>query len=149
MNKRTTDSYFPFFGVPYHLILHKKNKKLGLGNLVGGAVGGLGLGLGGGGFGPSIFLVSSGIGEFCDGKTALEKNCDCSFNGIPIICRLEMEIIAVCHVYVTQSSLNVTRVMSSEREFRSGLSQFHCTNEVKQGHKVQKINCSPDYILER
>ena len=47
MNKRTTDSYFPFFGVPYHLILHKK-KKLGLGNLVGGAVGGLGLGLGGG-----------------------------------------------------------------------------------------------------
>ena len=113
-------------------------------------MGGLGLGLGGGGgFGPSIFLVSSGIGEFCDGKTALEKNCDCSFNGIPITCRLEMEIIAVCHVYVTQSSLNVTRVMSSEREFRSGLSQFHCTNEVKQGHKVQKINCSPDYILER
>ena len=27
MNKRTTDSYFPFFGVPYHLILHKKKKK--------------------------------------------------------------------------------------------------------------------------
>ena len=102
-----------------------------------------------GGFGPSIFLVSSGIREFCDGKTALQKNCDCSFNGIPITCRLEMEIIAVCHVYVTQSSLTVTRVMSSEREFRSGLSQFHCTNEVKQGHKVQKINCSPDYILER
>ena len=49
----------------------------------------------------------------------------------------------------SQSSLNVTRVMSSERELRSGLSQFHCTNEVKQGHKVQKINCSPDYILER
>ena len=60
-------------------------------------------------------------------------------------CRLEMEfffsrkseIIAVCHVYVTQSSLNVTRVMSSEQEFRSGLSQFHRRNEVKQGHKVQ------------
>ena len=147
MNKRTTDSYFPFFGVPYHLILHKKNKKLGLGNLVWGAVG-VRVRVRGG-FGPGIFLVSSGIREFCDGKTALEKNCDCSFNGIPIICRLEMEIIAVCHVYVTQSSLNVTRVMSSEREFRSGLSQFHCTNEVKQGHKVQKINCSPDYILER
>ena len=63
------------------------------------------------------------------------------------------EIIAVCHVFVTQSSLkrlfHVTRVMSSEREFRSGLSQFHRRNEVKQGHKVQKINCRPDYILER
>ena len=60
---------------------------------------------------------------------------------------------AVCHVFVTQSSLkrlfHVTRVISSEREFRSGLSQFHRRNEVKQGHKVQKINCSPDYILER
>ena len=116
--------------------------------LGGGGWGGLGLGLGGVSV-LAFFLVSSGIREFCDGKTALEKNCDCSFNGIPITCRLEMEIIAVCHVYVTQSSLNVTRVMSSEREFRSGLSQFHCTNEVKQGHKVQKINCSPDYILER
>ena len=40
------------------------------------------------------------------------------------------EIIAVCHVYVT-------RVMSSEREFRTGLSQFHRRNEVKQGHKAQ------------
>ena len=47
MNKRTTDSYFPFFGVPYHLILHKKNKKLELGNLVGAGGLGLGLGLGG------------------------------------------------------------------------------------------------------
>ena len=115
---------------------------------------------GGGGliFGPRIFLVSSGVREFCDGKTALEKNGDCSCNGIPISCSLELEffffsrkseIIAVCHVYVTQSSLNVTRVMSSEREFCSGLSQFHFRNEVKQGHKVQKINCRPDYILER
>ena len=55
--------------------------------------------------------------------------------------------------FVTQSSLkrlfHVTRVMSSEREFRSGLSQFPRRNEVKQGHKVQKINCRPDYILER
>ena len=86
-------------------------------------------GRGGGGgliFGPRIFLVSSGIQEFCNGKTALEKNGDCSCNGIPITC-----------------------VMSSEREFCSGLSQFHCRNEVKQGHKVQKINCRPDYILER
>ena len=59
----------------------------------------------------------------------------------------------MCHVFVTQSSLkrlfHVTRVMSREREFRSGLSRFHRRNEVKQGHKVQKINCSPDYILER
>ena len=51
-------------------------------------------------------------------------------------------IIAVYHVYVlTQSSLkrlfHVTRVMSSEREFRSGLSHFHFRNEVKQGHTVQ------------
>ena len=48
MNKRTTDSYFPFFGVPYHLILHKKNQKLGLGNLVGGRWVGGGGGVGGG-----------------------------------------------------------------------------------------------------
>ena len=62
------------------------------------------------------------------------------------------EIIAVCHVYVTQSSLirlfHVTDV-SSQREFRSGWSQFPFRNEVKQGHKVQKVNCRPDYILER
>ena len=30
MNKGTTDSYFPFFGVPYHLIL--RGKISGLGN---------------------------------------------------------------------------------------------------------------------
>ena len=83
-----------------------------------------------------------------------------SFNGIPITCRLEMEffshkseIIAVCHVLVTQSTVkrlfHVTRVISSEREFRRGLSQFHRRNKVKQGHKVQKINCRPDYIIER
>ena len=52
------------------------------------------------------------------------------------------EIIVVCYVYVTQSSLkqlfHATRVMSGEPEFRSGLSQFHRRNEVKQGHKVQK-----------
>ena len=63
------------------------------------------------------------------------------------------EIIAVCHVFVTQSSLrrlfHVTRVMSSEQEFRSGLSQFHRKNEVEQGQKVQKINCRPDYKLEK
>ena len=63
------------------------------------------------------------------------------------------EIIAVCHVYVTQSSLkrlfHVTRVMSSEREFRSGLSQFHFRSEVKQDTRYKQINCSPDYILER
>ena len=51
------------------------------------------------------------------------------------------EKIAVCHVFATQSSLkrlfHVTRVISSQREFRSGLSQFHRRNEVKQGHKVQ------------
>ena len=61
MNKRTTDSYFPFFGVPYHLILHQKNKKLGLGNLVGGrwgggGWGGLGLGLGLGGVSVLAFF---------------------------------------------------------------------------------------------
>ena len=83
-----------------------------------------------------------------------------SFNGIPITCRLKMEffshkseIIAVCHVLVAQSTVkglfHVTRVISSEREFRRGLSQFHRRNKVKQGHKVQKINCRPDYILER
>ena len=56
MNKRTTDSYFPFFGVPYHLILHKKNKKLGLGNLGGGGGGGGGLGLGLGGVSVLAFF---------------------------------------------------------------------------------------------
>ena len=29
MNKPTTNSYFPFFGVPYHLILHGKISGLG------------------------------------------------------------------------------------------------------------------------
>ena len=47
-------------------------------------------------------------------------------------------------VYVTQSSLerpfHVERDMSSKLEFRCTvvyMSQFHCGNEVKQGHKVQ------------
>ena len=48
------------------------------------------------------------------------------------------------NVYVTQSSLerpfHVARDMTSEREFRCTvvcMSQFHCENEAKQGHKVQ------------
>ena len=48
-----------------------------------------------------------------------------SFNGISSTCKLEMEfffhnsgIIAVCHVYITQSSpFHVTHDMSSKREF--------------------------------
>ena len=49
--------------------------------------------------------------------------------------------------YLTQSGLkrphHMTRDLSSEREFRCSLqgvcmSQFHCGNENKQGHKVQK-----------
>ena len=40
--------------------------------------------------------------------------------------------------------------MSSEREFRCGLSQFHCRNEVKQGHiRYKQTNGRPDYILKR
>ena len=79
-----------------------------------------------------------------------------------ITCRLEMqvfffspksEIIVVCYVYVTQSSLKqlfpVTRVMSGEREIRSGLSQFHRRNKSNKGTRYKKINCRPDYILER
>ena len=85
MNKRTTDSYFPFFGVPYHFILHTHQKirawKFGWGAGRGGGLI----------FGPRIFLVSSGIQEFCNGKTALENNGDCSCNGIPITCSLELE----------------------------------------------------------
>ena len=59
----------------------------------------------------------------------------CSFNGIPITYRLEMdfllhksEIISVCHVYVTQSGLkqlfHETRDMSSARG--NFLVQFSC-----------------------
>ena len=56
--------------------------------------------------------------------------------------------------YVTQSSLkrlfHVARDMSSEREFCCGLSQFHCRNEVKQGHiRYKQTNCRPNYILEK
>ena len=61
------------------------------------------------------------------------------FNGISITCKLEMdfffhnsEISAVSHVYVTQSSLkrpiHVTRDKAVAREFRCGLSKFHCRN---------------------
>ena len=56
--------------------------------------------------------------------------------------------------YVTQSSLkrlfHVARDMSSEREFCCGLAQFHCRNEVKQGHiRYKQTNCRPNYILEK
>ena len=82
----------------------------------------------------------------------MEKNSEIvgSFNGIASTCKLmtgfffhNSEIIAVFHVYVRQSSLkrpiHVTGDIPSAREFRSGLSQFHCRNEVKRGHKVQTI----------
>ena len=80
---------------------------------------------------------------------------------IPITSRLEMEFffhtIRNNHCvmfYVTQSSLkrlfHVARDMSSEREFCCGLSQFHCRNEVKQGHiRYKQTNCRPNYILEK
>ena len=93
----------------------------------------------------------------------MEKNIEIvgSFNGITTACKLmtriffhNSEIIAVCHVYVTQSSLKrpiyVTRDISSAREFRCGFSQFHGGNEVKQRHLRYKLsNCRPDYILHR
>ena len=52
------------------------------------------------------------------------------------------EVIAECHVYVTQSGLkrpfHETRDVSSEWDFVVVcMSQFLCGNEVKQGHKVQ------------
>ena len=93
----------------------------------------------------------------------MEKNIEIagSFNGITSTCQLmtgiffhNSEIIAVCHVYITQSSLkrpiHVTRDISSARDFRCGLSQFHCGNEVNQGHlRYKQSNCRPDYILHR
>ena len=73
---------------------------------------------GGGGAGDKRFvhvtlvlLMSSGIRQVCDGKTAWKKNIEIvgSFNGLTTTCKLmtgiffhNSEIIAVCHVYVTQ-----------------------------------------------
>ena len=48
MNTPTTNIYFPFFGTPYHLILHGKFS--GLGNLLG--LGNLGVN-----FGPRFFFL--------------------------------------------------------------------------------------------
>ena len=73
-----------------------------------------------------------------------------SFSGISTTSKLEMDFFSqlrtkrcMCHVYVTQSSLkrpiHVTRKMAVVREFRCGLSKFHCRNEVTQGQKVQAI----------
>ena len=67
MNKATTNSYFPFFGVPYHLILHGKISRRGnyLESFLFGGGGGGGGGGGAGGewggcagviFGPRIFF---------------------------------------------------------------------------------------------
>ena len=47
MNTLSTNIYFPFFGAPYHLILHGKISELG--NLLG--LGNLGVN-----FGPRIFF---------------------------------------------------------------------------------------------
>ena len=57
MNKATTNSYFSFFGVPYHLILHGKISGRGNYGLESFWEGG-GEGGGGGGviFGPRIFF---------------------------------------------------------------------------------------------
>ena len=71
MNKPTKNIYFLCFGVQNHLIFH--GKLPGLGN-----------------FSPTIFFVSSGIRQVCDGKTAWKKNIEIvgSFNGITTICKL-------------------------------------------------------------
>ena len=61
MNKPTTNIYFPFSSVPYHLILHGKNS--GLGEIRAWKFGVLT-------FGPRFFLVSSVIRQVCEGKTA-------------------------------------------------------------------------------
>ena len=109
--------YFLFFGVQNHLIFHWKLP--GLGN-----------------FSPTIFLVSSGIRQVCDGKTAWKKKYwDFRFIQwhITTTCKLmagtvfhNSEIITVCHVYVTQSSLkrpiHVTRDMAVAQEFCCGVS---------------------------
>ena len=57
MNKATTNSYFPFFGVPYHLILHGKISRRG-NYLESFLFGGGGEWGGGAGviFGPRIFF---------------------------------------------------------------------------------------------
>ena len=147
MIKPTTNSYFPFFGVPYHFLLYGKNSRLGIVFVFLGGGGGAGGGLGGGEFWvQGFFWVSSGNQQVRDGKSAWQNNNNnivCSFNGIPITCRLEMEFFShksenynrcvSCLRNTIESKLN----MSSEREFRFGLSQFHCGNEVKQGYKVQ------------
>ena len=73
MNRATTNSYFPFFGLPYHLISTKKFQgaeimawnrfSLGEGSEWGGGGGVI--------FGPRIFLlVSSGNRQVCADKTA-------------------------------------------------------------------------------
>ena len=61
VNKPTTNIYFPFFSVSYHLSLHGKIS--GLGEIRAWKFGVLI-------FGPRIFLVSSGIRQVCEGKTA-------------------------------------------------------------------------------
>ena len=75
INKPTTNIYFLFFGMQNHLILH--GKRSGLGN-----------------FSPTIFLVSSGIRQVCDGKTAWKKHIDIvgSFNGTTTTCKLMTRI---------------------------------------------------------
>ena len=63
-------------------------------------------------------------------------------NGMSTTCKFfSLRKKSLCRVYVTQSSLegrfHVARDMSSELEFRCivvYMSQFHCGNEVKQGH---------------
>ena len=115
MNKQTTNSYF--------LAEKFQGSEIRPWKFGGGLI-----------FGPRIFLVSSGIRQVCNSKTAWKKiEIVCSFSGIPITCRLEMEYFftqirnhAVCRVYVTQSRLtrlfHMTCVMSSKREFRKDTS---------------------------
>ena len=70
MNKATTNSYFPFFGVPYHLILHGKISRRG--NYMESFLWGVGGEWGGGAvviFGHDFFLVSSGNRQVCADKT--------------------------------------------------------------------------------
>ena len=88
MNKATTNSYFPFFGVPYHLILHEKISGRGNYGLESFLFWG---GEWGGGAGVTFSPRISSVLIKLHGKKKKKNEIVCLFNCIPITCRLEME----------------------------------------------------------
>ena len=112
--------------MPYHLILHGKisgRGNYGFESFWAGRGGGEGGGGGGVIFGPRFFFfwlpreTDKSVLIKLHGKKTKKNEIVCSFNGIPITCRLEMEF------FFTQSEIITVSCLHNAIESKTALSR--------------------------